>query len=108
MLRDSEILKTYYDYTTDGAKLLQDKYGRLWLHVFYKDSWNGHIQETFDLVENEQEADTRSLEAGYHYISGLPHFFASENFDFILHEDPMEETPGYTENKRNEIILLNQ
>jgi hypothetical protein len=47
------------------------------------------------------------VDSGYHYYGSLPRFFASENPDFILHEDPTEETPGYIENKTKEIIALN-
>jgi len=35
------------------------------------------------------------------------HVYWEDGFDDRIEEDPMEETPGYIENKRNEIILLN-
>ena len=109
MLQNSEKSKVYTGFPNDCVELLKDKYRRLWYHVYYSDIFEDRIEEIFDLVETEQEADERYANngGGPRYQGKLPYFFASENFDFILHEDPTAETPGYIENKRNEIILLN-
>jgi hypothetical protein len=88
--------------------LKEDKYGRLWLHVYHDDGFDDRIEETFDLVKDEQEADKLSAQGTYHYMGEPPFIHATELNDFILHEDPTEETPGYIESKRKEIIELNK
>jgi len=110
MLKNSTKLKTYSAFRGNVIELLQDKYNRLWYHVCYVDIWEDRVEEIFDLVESEKEADELCDKkgGGPSYMGSLPYFFASENPDFILHEDPMEETLGYIENKRKEIMLLNQ
>lgn len=110
MLRDSQKVKVYEDFKNEVIELLKDKYQRLWYHVYYNEIFGDRIEETFELVETEKKADTlyKKKGGGRHYEGNLPYFFASENYDFILHEDPMKETPRYIENKREEILQLNK
>ncbi|MDR1343473.1 MAG: hypothetical protein LBK18_09520 [Prevotellaceae bacterium] len=104
----AEKLKTYSDRPNDNAELLKDKYGRKWLHVFYRDVFNDRIEEIFDFVEDEAEADQRYQKTGGgpRYLGNLPHFFASENYDFILHEEADEK--GDVEKEKLEILKLNK
>jgi hypothetical protein len=108
MLRNSEKVKIYSDWSTNNVELLKDQYGRLWLHVYYSDSFNDRIEEIFDFVENEKEADNRFKKTGGgpHYLGNLPRFFASENYDFILHEEV--EKQGDVEKEKWEILDLNK
>jgi hypothetical protein len=108
ILSNSKIIKTYTDTYHDTQMLKEDKYGRLWLNVYHDYGFDDRIEETFDLVKDEQEADKLSEKDTYHYMGEPPFIHATELNDFILHEDPTEEIPGYIESKRKEIIELNK
>jgi hypothetical protein len=108
-LSRSETVKSYLNFQNhDIIELLKDKYDRLWLHVYKEYVFYDRIEETFDLVKDEQEADKLSERGTYHYMGEPPFIHATELNDFILHEDPTEEIPGYIESKRSEIIEFNK
>lgn len=108
MLQQSEVIKEYPGSChNDYAKLHKDKYGRLWLQVYYSDAFDDRIERTFDYVESEAQADEYSNGAGYHYFGHNHFFFSSEQPDFILHEDTVEKE-GDAEGYYKEICELNK
>ncbi len=108
MLRGSEVVKIYPGAAhNDYARLLRDKYGRLWLHVYYSDAFDDRVEQNFDYVESEEQADEYSIGAGYHYHGHSYYFFASEQPDFILHEKT-EDKEGNAEEYYQELCELNQ
>lgn len=84
-----ELLKTYYK--EDNVKIwsVRDEYGRIWFCVESWDTWDNRMERTFELVEDEADAEQRFLKLNktYHYTGKRPYFFSSENYDFILHND---------------------
>lgn len=108
LLRQAIVLKQYVDDYHDEVALVKDKYGRLWLRVYWEESFDDRIEEVFDLVNSEEEADERyeNTGGGPRYSGSLPHFFASENYDFILHEEV--EKSGNPNQEMQDILLLNK
>lgn len=106
-LYHAETVKVYVYKSHEEVELKRDEYNRLWLHVYWKDGFDDRTEEVFDWVPNEKEADKRYKETGGgpHYYGQLPHFFASENYDLILHEEV--NGPGNVAKEIREILKLN-
>lgn len=89
IIADEKPLKVYLEREDDKVWLVRDKYGRIWFCVENRDSFDDREERNFELVESEEDADCkyRKMTRTYHYISHVPYFFSSENYDFILHDD---------------------
>lgn len=107
MLRQAKTVKVYVYENHEEVVLKKDKYNRLWLHVYWEDGFDDRTEEVFDWVPDEKEADKRYKETGGgpHYYGQLPHFFASENYDFILHEEVTK--PGSVVKEMRDILKMN-
>ena len=110
LFENAAILKSYENSRNDKAKLLVDKYGRLWYHVYSRDSSNGRVKEFFYFVESATDADEKHAKknSSARYRGSLPYFFATEKYDFTLYDEPMVENDGYEEFLREEILRMNE
>lgn len=107
-LQHAVTIKVYIYNSHEEVYLKRDEYNRLWLYVCWEDGYDDRIEKVFDWVPDEKEADKRYKETGGgpHYCGQLPHFFASENYDLILHEEVNE--PGNVKKEMREILKLNK
>lgn len=107
-LQHAVTIKVYVYNSHEEVELKRDEYNRLWLYVCWEDGYDDRIEKVFDWVPDEKEADKRYKETGGgpHYCGQLPHFFASENYDLILHEEVNE--PGNVKKEMREILKLNK
>ncbi|GHT28767.1 hypothetical protein AGMMS49574_03730 [Bacteroidia bacterium] len=130
-IRRTEAMEDIVRINQGAFDLLEDRYGRLWLHACYEDFLRPY-HDTYQLVADEEDADTaaryylecRRDKTSEDWMKGktgkegrLPYFHADyypwsnkpgNEFCIELHDDPMEETPGYAENKKKELIELNK
>lgn len=107
MLADAVIVKRFSDHYNDFVYLCRDRYGRMWLHVYWSDDFDDHTEEYFERVIDEREAEARYRETagGPSYQAHAPYFFSSGDFDLSLTE--AVERHGNVQVEMHDILLLN-
>lgn len=96
ILKSADRIKIFINDDDEKVDLRQDRYGRLWYHVYFAYGYDDRVEENFELVESPEIANENFDNGKYgpHYYAGNPYFHATENFDLILHED-IESIPEY-------------